>query len=132
MARSVILSRTPVGIPFFWDKDTDPPLEWTTWAATFCIAIIAKELIYVDYLLRYKPEPKDLFYPAEPKYEPPGQIETQVQHRNRDQPNLKRKVDYENECNATEFKGPLVDVIPWKKADTKVKNLINLCIGAVG
>ena len=83
-------------------------------------------------LLRYKPEPKDLFYPAEHTYEPPGQTETQVKKRDRDQRNVKRKLDWENECKAIEFKGPLVDGIPWDEADAKVKILIYLCIGTEG
>ena len=89
MAQSVILSRTPVGIPFFWDRGMEPRLEWTTWAATLKRTIIAKESINVDYVLRYKPEPKDLFYPDEPTYEPPGQNKTQIKHRDRDQRNVK-------------------------------------------
>ena len=115
MAQSANLQRTPVGIPFYWERAIDPPTDWPTWAATLKIAIIAKESLNVDTLLRYKPEPKDLFYPAEPTYEPPVQNETQVQkrERERDQRNIKRKIDWENECKAIEFKGPLVDGIPW-------------------
>ena len=52
--------------------------------------------------------------------------------RERDQRNVKRNVDWENECKAIEFKGPLVDGIPWDEADTKVKSLIYLCIGTEG
>ena len=94
MAQSANPQRTPVGIPFYWDRGVDPPTEWPIWAATLKIAIIAKESINVDTLLRYKPEPKDLFYPAEPTCEPPGQNETQVQKRDRDQRNVKRKADW--------------------------------------
>ena len=132
MVQSANLQRTPVGIPFYWERGIDPPTDWPTWAATLKIAIIAKESLNVDTLLRYKPEPKDLFYPAEPTYEPPVQNETQVQKRERDQRNVKRKVDWENECKAIEFKGPLVDGIPWDEADTKVKSLIYFCIGTEG
>ena len=84
MAQSANLQRTPVGIPFYWEKGIDPPIDWPTWAATPKIAIIAKESLNVDTLLRYKPEPKDLFYPAEPSYEPQVQNETQVQERERE------------------------------------------------
>ena len=84
MAQSANLQRTPVGIPFYWEKGIDPPTDWPTWAATLKIAKIAKESLNVDTLLRYKPEPKDLFYPAEPTYEPQVQNETQVQKRERE------------------------------------------------
>ena len=83
MVQSANLQRTPVGIPFYWERGIDPPTDWHTWAATLKIAIIAKESLNVDTLLRYKPEPKDLFYPAEPTYEPQFQNETQVQKRER-------------------------------------------------
>ena len=129
MAQSASLQRAPVGIPFYWAKDMDSPLEWPTWAATLKTAIIAKKSINVDTLLWYKPEPTDLVYPAEPPYEPPGQNETQVQYKDRNQRNVKRKVNWENECKAIEFKGPLVDGIPRYEAHTKVKSLIYLCIG---
>ena len=58
MAQSASLQKTPVRIPFYWDKGIDPPLEWPNWAATLKIAIIAKEANNVDTLLRYKPEPR--------------------------------------------------------------------------
>ena len=132
MAQSANLQRTPVGVPFYWEKGIDPPIDWPTWAATLKLAITAKESLNVDTLPRYKPESKDLFYPAEPTYEPQVQNETQVQKRERDQRNVKRKVDWENECKGIEFKGPLVDVIPWDEADTNVKSLIYLCIGTEG
>ena len=79
MAQPANLQRTPVGIPFDWEKSIDPPTDWPTLAATLKIAIIAKESLNVDTLLRYKPEPKDLFYPAESTYEPHVHNETQVQ-----------------------------------------------------
>ena len=136
MAQSANLQRTPVGIPFYLERGIDPPTDWPTWALTLKIAIIAKESLNVDTLLRYKPEPKDLFYPAEPTYEPSVLNETQVQkrerERERDQRIVKRKADGENECKGIEFKGSLVDGIPWGEADTKVKSLIYLCIGTEG
>ena len=74
----------------------------------------------------------DLFYPAETNYEAPSQNETQVHKRERDHRNVKTKVEWENKCKAIEFKGPLVDGIPWDEADTKVKSMIYLCIGTEG
>ena len=50
--------------------------------------------------------------------------------RNREQRNERRRVDFENECKVIERKGALVDRIPWDEADTKVKSLIYLSLGA--
>ena len=100
--------------------------------STLNIAILAHKQINVDTLLRYKPEPKDLFYPAELTYEPAGQGETQARHRDRDQRSMKRKVAWENECEAIKLKGLFADGITWVKVDTKVKSLIYLCIRAEG
>ena len=93
---------------------------------------MAKDSINVDSLLRQKPEAKDLFYPAEPTYEPPTENKTQAQHRERGLSNNKRKVHWENECEAIEFKGPTVDGIPWDDADIKVKSLVYLRLGKEG
>ena len=41
-----------------------------------------------------------------------------------------QRVDFENECKVIERKGALVDRAPWDEADTKVKNLNYLSLGA--
>ena len=134
MAQSaaVPIARSPVGIPFFWESGMEPPVEWPTWAAILKLAIMAKNSLNVDSLLKHKPDIKDLTYPAEPTYEPPTENETQAQHRERDLRNNKRKVDWENECKQIAFKGPIVDGIPWDEADLKVKSLIYLSLGTEG
>ena len=95
MAQSVLvpLSRSQVGISFFWDSGMDPQVEWPTWATTLKLAIMAKDSINVDSLLRQKPEAKDLFYPAEPTYTPSTENDTQAQNREGDLRKNKRKVD---------------------------------------
>ena len=51
--------------------------------------------------------------------------------RNSEQRNERiRRVDVENECTVIERKGALVDRIPWDEADTKVKSLIYISLGA--
>ena len=125
---SEIFLRSPMGIPFFWDSGMDPPVEWLTLATTLKLAIMAKNSIDVDSLLRQKPQLKDLFYTAEPTYEPPTENKTQAQHRERDLRNNKRKVDWENECKTKAFKVPIVDRIQWDEADIKVKSLIYLSL----
>ena len=104
----------------------DPPVDWPTWASTLKLAIMAKDSINVETLLRQKPDAKDLFYHTEPTYKPPTEKETQAQHSERELGNNKRKVDWENDCKAIEFKGPTVDGIPWDEADTKIKTLFYL------
>ena len=89
---------------------------------------MARDSIEVDKFLKLKPQPTDLFYPTLPTYEFEG--ETEDEARNREQRNEKRRVDFENECDVIERKGALVDRIPWDEADTKVKNLIYLSLGA--
>ena len=128
-AAAVSIARSPVGIPFFWESGMEPPVEWPIWAATLKLAIMAKNSINVDSLLKHKPDMKDLTYPAELTYEPPTENETQAQHRERDLRNNKRKVNWDNDCKQIAFKGPTVDGIPWDEADLKVRSLIYLSLG---
>ena len=128
-AAAVTIARSPVGIPFFWETGIEPPVEWPIWAATLKLAIMAKNSINVDSLLKHKPDRKDLTYPLEPTYEPSTENETQAQHRERDLRNNKRKVDWDNDCKQIAFRGPTVDGIPWDEADLKVRSLIYLSLG---
>ena len=94
------------------------------------MAIMARDSIEVDKLLKLKPQPTDLFYPTLPTYEEEFEGETDDEARNREQRNERRRVDFENECKTIERKGAMVDRIPWDEADTKVKSLIYLSLGA--
>ena len=91
-----------------------------------------QDFINVDYLLKQKPEIKDLTYPTEPTYEPPTRNKTQAQYRERDLRKNKRKVGWDNECKQIAFKGPIVDGIPWDEADLKVRSFIYLSLGTEG
>ena len=91
---------------------------------------MARDSIEVHKLLELKPQPTDLFYPKLPTYEEEFEGETDDDARNREQRNQRRRVDFENECKVIERKGALVDRIPWDEADTKVKSLIYLSLGA--
>ena len=110
----------------------EPPVEWPTWAATLKLAIMAKNSLNVDSLLKHKPNIKDLIYPTEPTYEPPTENETHAQHREGDVRNNKRKVEWDNDCKQIAFKGPIVDGIPWDEADLKVRSIIFLSLGTEG
>ena len=91
---------------------------------------MTRDSIEVDKLLKLKPQPTDLFYPTLPTYEEEFEGETEDEARNREQRNERRRVDFENECKVIERKGAMVDRIPWDEADTKVKSLIYLSLGA--
>ena len=69
-------------------------------------------------------------FPTLPTYEKEFEGETDDEARNREQRNERRRVDFENECKVIERNGALVDRIPWDEADTKVKSLIYLSLGA--
>ena len=94
------------------------------------MAILARDSIELDKLLRLKPQPPDLFYPTLPTYEEEFEGETDDEAKNREQRNERRRIDFETECKVIERKGALVDRVPWDEADTKVKSLIYLTLGA--
>ena len=85
---------------------------------------MARDNLVVDNLLRLKLTRAEFFYPTLPTYEDPFEGETQNEERQKEQKNEKRKVDWENECKQIEFRGPMIDRIPWDEANLKVKSLI--------
>ena len=122
-------SRSPIGVNLFWETGANPPTEWQTWLATFKLAVMAQHKLEVDKLLPLKPARTELFYPTMPTLDDEFENETLDEARQRERRNLKRRVDWENECKIIETKGPTVDRIPWDKADIKVKSLIYLSAG---
>ena len=60
MAQSVLIS--PIGVPLFWEAGANPNQEWAQWLSTFKLAVMAKENLKVEKLLRTRPTPADLFY----------------------------------------------------------------------
>ena len=67
MAQSTL--KSPIGVPLFWETGANPNQEWAQWFSTFKLAVMANENLKVDKLLRTKPTPADLFYPAIPSLE---------------------------------------------------------------
>ena len=130
MAQSTL--KSPIGVPLFWETGANPNQEWAQWFSTFKLAVMAKENLKVDKLLRTKPTPADLFYPAMPSLEEQRPNETEEELRKRYIRNQRRKIDWENECKTIEFRGPYVDRYPWDEADTKIKSLLYLSIGQEG
>ena len=111
MAQSA-MAKSPIGVTLYWDNRPQPNIVWEKWFETVKLAITAKENIQVEKLLRPKPQNRELDYPHEPMYEPPTSDETTAEKRQREQRNIKRKVDWQNQCLAIEDKGPYVDNIP--------------------
>ena len=117
---------------YFWESGANPPSEWSTWCGTLKMAIMARDNLVVDKLIRLKPTRAELFYPTLPTYEDQFEGETEDEERQRERRNEKRKVYWENECKQIEYKGPLIDRTPWDEADLKVKSLIYLSLGTEG
>ena len=52
---------SPLGVNPFWESGATAPIEWRQWFSTLKMAIMARDSIEVDKLIRLKPQPKDLF-----------------------------------------------------------------------
>ena len=130
MAQSSV--KTPLGVPPFWDSGANPTTERNTWFGTLKMAIMARDNLQVDKLLKLKPARTELPYPTIPTYEEPFDGKTEDEERQRDQRNERRKVDWENECKKLKQNGPMIDKLPWDEADLKVKSLIYLSLGVEG
>ena len=124
MPQSVLL-RSPICDALFGEKGAKPTTTWEKWITTTKLAISAKENIQVENLLRPKPTIEELDYPQEPIYEPALPDETAAEERQREQRNIKRKVDWKNQCQAVEDQGPMIDNAKWDEVDKKVKSLIS-------
>ena len=76
--------KSPIGVPLFWKSGANRNQEWSQWFSTFKIAVMAKENSKVDKLLRTKPTPADLFYPAMPSIEEARQNKSEEEKRKRE------------------------------------------------
>ena len=126
MAQSL---KSPVGVPLYWESGANPPQECPSWLSTFKLAVMAKENLHVDQLLRLKPTAADLFYPTVPTYEDVIEGANEEETRKRQFRNERRRVDWENECRAIRNRGPMIDRYSWDDADIKVKSLVYLSLG---
>ena len=50
MAQSAM--KSAIGVPLYWESGANPTNEWQTWFSTFKMAVMAKENMHVDQLLR--------------------------------------------------------------------------------
>ena len=82
MAQSASI-KSPLGFPLIWDNGANPEEEWEQWFFTLKLAVMAKENLKVDKLLRTKPIPADLFYPAMPSLEDQDQTNQKKKQQKR-------------------------------------------------
>ena len=120
MAQSPV-SRSPIGVALFWEKGAQPVTTREKWITTIKLAISAIEKIQVERLLRPRPTWEEVDYPQEPIYEPALPDETTAEKRQREQRNVKRKVDWKNSCQSVDDQGPMVDNFKSDEIDNKVK-----------
>ena len=105
MAQSAGYSKNPLSINPFWEKaSSEPPLEWSKWAAIFEMALFAKDQIEVRNLQRNIPP---LVEPTEPIYEVKINGETDAQRKNREVRNQEKRVGWENHVVKAREKGVL-------------------------
>ena len=117
MAQSL---KSPVGVPLYWESGANPPQEWPSWLSTFKLAIMAKENLHVEQILRLKPTTADRFYPTVPSYEEIIEGANDKESRKRQIRNERRRVDWENECRINRNRGP-----PGMKQISRLKALCN-------
>ena len=127
MAQSAGYSKNPLSINPFWEKaSSEPPLEWSKWAAIFEMALFAKDQIEVRNLQRNIPP---LVEPTEPIYEVKINGETDAQRKNREVRNQEKRVGWENHVVKAREKGVLCNSFRWDEADAKVRSYIFRCLG---
>ena len=114
------MAKSPIRVTLFWNKGPLPNMVWEKCFSTAKLAIVAKDNIQVDKLLKPKPG-KKVEHPHEPMYEPLTAVETTAERRQHEHRNIKRKVDWQIQCLAIEDKDPYVDIMPWMKPTLKLK-----------
>ena len=125
------MTRSPIGVAPFWEKGAQPTTTWEKWITTTKLAFSLKENMQVEKLLRPKPTAEELDLPKEPIYEPALLDETTA-NRQREQRNIKRKVDRKNQCQVVEDQGPMIDNSKGDEENNKVKSPIYLSLGTEG
>ena len=127
MAQSTM--KSPIGVLLFWENRANPTNEWKTWYSTLKMAVMAKENMHVDLLLRLKPTANDPFNPIMTTLEERIENTSEEENRKREIQNERRKVDWENEYKQIMSRGPMIDRYRWDEADLKVKRLTYLSLG---
>ena len=112
------LAKAPLSIEPFWERPTsDPPIRWEKWRIQVKLAILARENITLDTLLR--PKPTTVRLPAEPKYAMPIEDATHETERDRQKRNSQLKLQWELKCQKITEAGVLCGERPWNLCDQK-------------
>ena len=70
------MSMIPVEVPIFWELCATQHTEWSTRLGTLKLAILARDNLEADNLLKLKLSRADLLHPTLPKYEHHFECET--------------------------------------------------------
>ena len=131
MAQSETKERALLGIEPFWEKPTlEPPLRWDRWQIMLKLAIMAKQGISIDILL--KDPPDKVILPPEPIYEDHLKNSTSQSERDRRTRNEQLKNSWLNRCPKIELVIILCGEKPWKYCDNKAVSLTYLSLGMEG
>ena len=106
MAQSAAKERALLGIEPFWDKPTlEPPLRWDRWQIMLKLAIMAKDGISINTLV--KDPPGKFILPPEPIYVDKVENSTSQSERDRKIRNEQLKKSWPNRCQKIELIGIL-------------------------
>ena len=123
--------KTPLHIEAFWEKlAATLPLTCDKWTQQWKLALLAKEGIQLDNLL--KDPHATVTCPPEPTYEEPVENHTQATERDQKVRNQQLKVNWQNRCKKVEEIGILCGDKPWGICEQKTISLLYLSIGTEG
>ena len=119
MAQSATKERALLGIKPFWEKPTlEPPFRWDRWQIVLKLAIMAKEGISINTLL--KDPPDNVILPPEPIYEDNVENSTSQSERDRKIRNKHLRNSWQNRCQKIELVSILCGEKSRKYCDNKL------------
>ena len=118
------------GIPSFWQNHTvDPPTPWEEWSDLFQLAIIAKENIDMENLLK----PTERYHPQRPVLENPPEKESDPQKTSRLERNIREQKRYDDEEMASiKSETKKFNDMRLEEADRKLRSILYLALGNEG
>ena len=79
------MAESPIAVAPSWDKRLQPNMVWEKCFSTIKLAIVAKDKVQVDKLLRLRPDNTRMEDPHESLYEPQHRTKLQLKKDNRSQ-----------------------------------------------
>ena len=118
------------GIPSFWRNHTvDLPIPWEEWSNLFQLAVIAKENIDIDNLLK----PTERCHPRPPLLENPPEGQTKTHKLTCLEKNIREQKRYEDEETASMKTGTKrFNGMNFEGADKKLQSILYLALGNEG